>query len=444
MLKPSHSKPGNKNKSKKEEGKVKMTELWVEGEEVEATPRIDLTSRQPKVPMEAKKPHLTFTVQPAADSKNIYNGKVVDIDGEADGEYSINDPKKETALYDLDALLAASCQPLVDHNQTEEEMDILPKPEAPVTSDSLFVSENPPPSPAHLVTVADDNSSSDNKDIDDNLEDDAEVEGTVPKEITEKMVYQDAALARAVLDKFLGDGTKMREAMREQLTGMAYSQRVVLRELAHAQTAKVFEQLGFNNIDKSSNEYIRQYNTEMLTALLGCDIRKSEETNFKQGSNSKESDQVVTEGCMFLTFAEQCNMIENWMKKGKTNPTEELVDKDILLTCKPKLVPGGPKKKPQPEPQPVKAKAELNPDTNAKGDSRQRTPTDIWELKNRVTLQRIQLSQIRNGLQPTVQDQGIVFDENNNAWLCPEPAEEKEEGQENPKWRSKEEKMPPQ
>lgn len=41
------------------------------------------------------------------------------------------------------------------------------------------------------------------------------------------------------------------------------------------------------------------------------------------------------------------------------------------------------------------------------------------ELKNWVTLQRIRLSQIRDGMNPTVADQGIVFDEDNNPWVLP-------------------------
>lgn len=252
----------------------------------------------------------------------------------------------------------------------------------------------------------------------------------IPKQISQEMVDQDTAIARAVLDEFLENTTKIKEAMRDQLAGIAYLQRLVLREIAHTQTAKVFECLGFNNINKNSNEYIRQYNTKILTILLGHDIRKSEEDITKKESNAKQSTMVMLEGQMFLMFEEQCARIQDWMKKGKTTLIEELVDKDILLTprtgpapAKPnmKLVPECPKPKPQPENKPVMVKVEQ------KRDSGQRTPTDIWELKNRVALQRICLSQIRDGLQPTVKDQGIVFDKNNNAWLCPEPEKKKDE-----------------
>ncbi|PBK89508.1 hypothetical protein ARMGADRAFT_1083498 [Armillaria gallica] len=42
---------------------------------------------------------------------------------------------------------------------------------------------------------------------------------------------------------------------------------------------------------------------------------------------------------------------------------------------------------------------------------------DINELKNRIALQRICLSQLCDHITPMVPDQGIIFDENNNAWL---------------------------
>ncbi len=60
-----------------------------------------------------------FMVWQATNSERIY-------DGEANREYSIDNPNKETVSYNLKALLS-SCQPSVDHNQTEEEMDILPQ-----------------------------------------------------------------------------------------------------------------------------------------------------------------------------------------------------------------------------------------------------------------------------------------------------------------------------
>ncbi|PBK93502.1 hypothetical protein ARMGADRAFT_1079812 [Armillaria gallica] len=364
MAKLSRSKLGNRNKTKKGEGKVNTTEPQVEGEEEEAAPRIDLTSRLPKVPVEVKKPHLTFMVRQATDSERIY-------DGEADGEYSIDNPNKEMVPYDLEALLL-SRQLSVDYNQTEEEMDILPKTDAPTTSKSLFGKgfvpvegfcansafdslrgspttkgttapidgswhRGPPLPPPCPVTITDDISSSEDKDEDEDVEDNdnknggidaraetvaptrqnrpqaitpmnmgnSQAQEIIPKQISQEMVDQDATIARVVLDEFLENTTKVKEAMRDQLAGMAYSQRSVLREIAHTQTAKVFECLGFTNIDKNFNEYIRQYNTEILTVLLGRDIRKLEEGTIKKELNAKQLTMVMPEGRMFLTFEEQ-------------------------------------------------------------------------------------------------------------------------------------------
>ncbi len=48
---------------------------------------------------------------------------------------------------------------------------------------------------------------------------------------------------------------------------------------------------------------------------------------------------------------------------------------------------------------------------------------EIRAIKEKVTLQRIRNSQLRDGMKPTVPDQGIIFDENNNPWLKPDFAE---------------------
>ncbi len=48
---------------------------------------------------------------------------------------------------------------------------------------------------------------------------------------------------------------------------------------------------------------------------------------------------------------------------------------------------------------------------------------EVCAIKEKVTLQRIRNSQLRDGMNPTVSDQGIIFDENNNPWLKPDFAE---------------------
>ncbi len=49
---------------------------------------------------------------------------------------------------------------------------------------------------------------------------------------------------------------------------------------------------------------------------------------------------------------------------------------------------------------------------------------EVHAIKEKVTLQRIRNSQLRDSMRPTVPDQGIIFDENNNPWLKPDFAEE--------------------
>ncbi|KAK0432702.1 hypothetical protein EV421DRAFT_1742093 [Armillaria borealis] len=45
---------------------------------------------------------------------------------------------------------------------------------------------------------------------------------------------------------------------------------------------------------------------------------------------------------------------------------------------------------------------------------------EMRAVKEKVTLQRIRNSQLRDRMKPTIPDQGIIFDENNNPWLKPD------------------------
>lgn len=68
-----------------------------------------------------------------------------------------------------------------------------------------------------------------------------------------------------------------------------------------------------------------------------------------------------------------------------------------------------------------KIKTEPTPEPNSGANS------SADDVKNRIVLQQIQLSQIRDRMQPTVPDQGIVFDDNNNPWMRPKGQDNHEE-----------------
>ncbi|PBK86368.1 hypothetical protein ARMGADRAFT_1035554 [Armillaria gallica] len=54
-----------------------------------------------------------------------------------------------------------------------------------------------------------------------------------------------------------------------------------------------------------------------------------------------------------------------------------------------------------------------------KQSTTRQTKAPSKELKNQIALQRIWLSQIRDRMNPTVSNQGIVFNEDNNPWSLP-------------------------
>ncbi|KAK0224860.1 hypothetical protein EDD85DRAFT_959119 [Armillaria nabsnona] len=455
-------------KNKKGTGNIKTTVPRDRGED--EAPRIDLTARQGKEPSEAKKPGLTFKVNLATDSDCIWEGEVVG-DGEVDGKYSVEDSLEDTILYDLDEA-PTSPKSLYEEGYVPMPVEVFrPNPafdsvqnlssnrKTPTPSDS-YNWRKPGSTPKCTTVVDADNSDESYKEMDDDNPMDTatcaqetaattasragspitvqpmamrspKVEGTGHEnsdddrkpsygvtEYDKTMADTDAAEVKAAMEEFIKDPVRVREAMKEQLVAMAYAQRVVLRQVAHAQATRVFERLRFVNIDKESNEYIRQYNNEMLMALLGRDIRLTEE------AVRRDRAALGYQKPMVLSFEEQRVKIEEQLAKGKLPMTETPVDED-----QPSLIPIREQKKRNPRaanPKPTEEEGEGTATSMKEQPSGCKIPDNIRELQNRVVLQRIHLSQIRDRIEPTVQDQGIVFNNNNNAWVCPDGDQKKE------------------
>ncbi len=70
-------------------------------------PRNDNASRPATTSPAPKKPIFAFKVKQAADSRCIWEGKVVKQEGELNGEYSIENPDIETVPYNLDAIIGS-------------------------------------------------------------------------------------------------------------------------------------------------------------------------------------------------------------------------------------------------------------------------------------------------------------------------------------------------
>ncbi len=87
---------------------------------------------------------------------------------------------------------------------------------------------------------------------------------------------------------------------------------------------RVFKRLGFNNISSDSNEYIRQYNAEITTLIMGhamCLAAESVDKDLQPGLTEQLPDHP--------TFEEQRRNIEVCINKGKGTKHEKPVDDDI-------------------------------------------------------------------------------------------------------------------
>lgn len=217
---------------------------------------------------------------------------------------------------------------------------------------------------------------------------------TIPKERTLSDAQRDEA--RQLVAEYWGDEEKVKSTTREQLMKLSSPQMILLQEMAHTHTGNVFTRLGFKNIDRLSDEYIRQYNAEVTTLLLGREIKWS------SGEEISDDESPMPKPPIVLPFREQQSEIAKRLAKGKGTPSTIKIDDDI---------------KPARKNHRVMVKSE---EDEGRIEGEKPVEVNIDELKNRIALQRIHLSQMRDKLTPTVADQGIVFDEHNHAWLRPE------------------------
>ncbi|KAK0240619.1 hypothetical protein EDD85DRAFT_950466 [Armillaria nabsnona] len=240
--------------------------------------------------------------------------------------------------------------------------------------------------------------------------------------LTAKSEEENRVAVRAMIQEFLLDENRVKESMREQLSMLSANQRIIVQETAHIRTASVFTCLGFVDVNKTSDEYIHQYNVEMITLIMGREIRWANEEEESGG-------EALTMPPPIMSFKRQQALIARRLGKTSMNGTEKKIDEDIPLPRKSKSKPVKVETPNEKVPE-VKAAAQSEqmrcPVNTDDGDSAAIVPPhtiNIDELRNRVVLQRIRLSQMRDGMEPTVTDQGIVFDNNNNAWLRPDQAD---------------------
>lgn len=212
--------------------------------------------------------------------------------------------------------------------------------------------------------------------------------------------------AQTAFEEMLGDEKTSSEATRAELDKLSEYRLTLIRAAAHAQTKHVFARLGFVNINQSSNEYIQQYNAELTILVMGRGMHGSEEL-------TQVKEEITTDG---PSFEEQCTALQERMGKSKKPKVEIPANTTNCESHTMNRHSAAPA-----TPSPARANIVLpadEPVSTGQSASRTTEPTPK-DLKNRVALQRICLSQIKDGMNPMVPNQGIVFDENNHPWSLP-------------------------
>ncbi|PBK82267.1 hypothetical protein ARMGADRAFT_1090477 [Armillaria gallica] len=157
----------------------------------------------------------------------------------------------------------------------------------------------------------------------------------------------------------------------------------------------------------------------MITLIMGRDIHWANE-------EENSGDENLTTQFPIMSFEHQQALIAKQLGKSPGAVTEKQLNEDIPL---PKKKARSAKSETIQEGVPSANNARV-PGVNEKPIARPQTTPDeshlmvnVDELQNHVVLQRIHLSQMHDGMELTVADQGIIFDHNNNAWLRPDHQE---------------------
>ncbi|PBK84134.1 hypothetical protein ARMGADRAFT_1088599 [Armillaria gallica] len=215
---------------------------------------------------------------------------------------------------------------------------------------------------------------------------------------------------RRQVRKLLNDETRVRSEVLTDLGAMTPTEVTIAKAFAYGQATKAFERLGMRDISSDTEEFIVEYNANLTTILIG--------RSFMAPDDEAERSKLRTN-----SFAEQKAALRRRIEKGKKKSTTRRLDEDIVIEKEglPRQAENtriDPKKGTGTKPKQPEVKIEM---TGRKIPSLEEE--EIRAIKEKVTLQRIRNSQLRDGMKPTVPDQGIIFDENNNPWLKPDFAE---------------------
>ncbi|KAK0246138.1 hypothetical protein EDD85DRAFT_783839 [Armillaria nabsnona] len=195
-------------------------------------------------------------------------------------------------------------------------------------------------------------------------------------------------LMQKEVKNLLDDEAQVRMEVLTDLGGMTTAKTAVARAFADGQARKAFKQLGFTDVPSDLEEFILEYNANLATILIGRSFLAPENV----GTRS------------MLTKA----VIHKHLEKGKKRATTWKLDKEIPT-----------KRAPPPDNIP-KEWPTIAPEIKVKKPET-KVPSLMEDkmciIKEKVTYQRIRNSQIRDGMRPTIPNQEIIFDKNNNPWL---------------------------
>ncbi|PBK86162.1 hypothetical protein ARMGADRAFT_1035877 [Armillaria gallica] len=351
-----------------------------EEEEEGPVPNVGATSRQNKEAAGSKakgKVKLAFEVTHSKDHDRIWDSTIVEekITHNHDGEYSIDNLGSDTPTYDLDALLGNQ-SPLPTSKPT------LPtKPQSTVLLGESYV-----PITGFQVNPAFDS-------IQGNMTSEGQPAATAPSggecahppsrptsqasTTSISMVSQSDLRSLTLVKPILGVSTDS-SAKADVLT--VFEEMLGNEKMSSEATQAELDKLSEYQLTLSLNEYIRQYNAELTTLVMGRGMHQSEEP-------IQVKEEVPNDGPF---FEDQCAALQERMSKGKKPNAEE---PSKTTNCKDKTT-----SRPSTAsavPALVNANITL-PDDESMG-TRGTTKSPSEDLQNRIALQWIHLSQIKDG-----------------------------------------------
>ncbi|PBK94600.1 hypothetical protein ARMGADRAFT_1029003 [Armillaria gallica] len=197
-------------------------------------------------------------------------------------------------------------------------------------------------------------------------------------------------LVRRQVRKLLNDKTRVRSEVLTDLGAMIPTEVTIAKAFAYGQATKAFEWLGMRDISSDTEEFIVEYNANLTTILIGRSFMapddKADRSKLWANSFAEQKADII------IAKRGLPHQVGNTPIDLKTETGTKHKQPRVKIETTGKKIPSW-------------------------------EEDEMRVIKEKVTFQRIRNSQLRNGMKPTIPNQGIIFNENNNPWLEPDFAE---------------------